>query len=174
MRQTILDHATGLAVSCGDIPSLNALAGAAGISKGGLMHHFPTRDALLTALAIDGIAAVDAAMELASGRTETLRTWLTLSIPDAEGITLFQSIASIFFAGKSDHGEIHNLCAEATSRWETRLRAELGSSEAARVALLLGDGLLFGAISGSITSDNSSGFLRSAETAVLAVAEEIH
>lgn len=168
-RQSILDHASRLAVSLGDVPSLNALAAAAGVSKGGLMHHFPTRDALLTALVVDGIAEVDLAMERASGQTETLKTWLKLSIPDATGIALFQSMASIFFAGKSDHGAIQNLAKEATHRWEARLKKELGSKEAARTALLLGDGLLFGAISGSITRDNSATYLRSAQAAVEAV-----
>lgn len=168
-RQSILDHAARLAVSQGEVPSLNILAAAVGISKGGLMHHFPTRDALLTALAIDGIAEVDAAMNLASGRTETLRAWLALSIPDENGIALFQAMASVFFAGKSDDATIQKLGMEATSRWESRLKSELGSSEAARVALLLGDGLLFGAISGNITSKNSAGYLLTAEAAVAAV-----
>lgn len=171
-RQVILNHASRLAVSQGEVPSLNALAAAAGISKGGLMHHFPSRDALLTALVVEGIAEVDAAMQLATGPTETLRTWLKLSIPDETGIALFQSMASIFFAGKSDHGGIQDLALEATHRWEARLKTELGSKEAARTALLLGDGLLFGAISGSITGKNSAAYLRTAEAAVGAVVKE--
>ena len=81
-RQTILDHAARLAVSEGEVPSLNTLAAAAGVSKGGLMHHFPTRDALLNALAKDGIASIDAALLQASEGTELLRTWLNMSIPD--------------------------------------------------------------------------------------------
>lgn len=171
VRQTILDHASRLAVSSGEVPSLNTLAAAAGVSKGGLMHHFPTRDALLTALAIDGIASVDAALLQASEGTELLRTWLKMSIPDEKGIALFQAMASVFFAGKSAQGSIHNLSVEANRSWEALLQGALGSAEAARTARLLGDGLLFGAISGTITSENASTYLQTAEEAVNTIAK---
>lgn len=165
-RQVILEHAARLAVAEGEVPSLNALASAAGLSKGGLMHHFPSREVLLIAMAADGIAAIDTALSVASGKLDVLRTWLNLSIPDKNGIALFQSMASVFFAGKSEQGPIQDLVKEANERWATLLTRELGSSSAARVALLLGDGLLLGAISGTITSKNANSYLKSAEDAI--------
>jgi AcrR family transcriptional regulator len=170
-RKTILDHACRLSISLGEVPSLNALAKDVGISKGGLMHHFPSRDALLNAMVVDGIDQVDVALKQAGAGIETLRTWLKLSIPDKTGIALFQSMAAIFFAGKSDHGPIQELVVEATKRWEVLLKKELGSVQVARTAMLLGDGLLFGAISGSITEKNAAAYLSSAEAAVAALSE---
>lgn len=170
-RQTILEQASRLAVAEGEVPSLNALAAAAGLSKGGLMHHFPTRDALLMALASDGIALIDAELQQASKERKVLQTWLNLSIPDKNDRALFQSMASLFFAGKSDQGAIQKLANEANKRWEVLLTSELGNIEAARVARLLGDGLLFGSITGTITSRNVAIYLKSAQSAVKTIIE---
>ena len=144
---------------------------AAGISKGGLIHHFRSRDALLNALAVQGIAAVDTALQQASGRNDLLRTWLELSLPDQQGIALFQSLASVFFAGRSDHREIERLVSEANQRWEVLLESELGSATAARAARLLGDGLLLGAITGTIPRNDTTIYLRAAQDAVYALVE---
>ncbi len=170
-RQSILDHASRLSVAQGEVPSLNALATAAGISKGGLIHHFPSRDSLLTALAEQGIAEVDTALEHAASRGDLLQTWLELSLPDQQGVALFQSLAAVFFAGRSDHTAIQELVSEANQRWEILLQRELGSATAARAARLLGDGLLLGAISGTISASDASSYLRAAQDAVYALAE---
>ena len=170
-RPSILDHASRLAAAKGEVPSLNALAAAAGISKGGLIHHFPSRDALLTALAEQSIATVDTALGQAVGRGDLVQTWLELSLPDQRGIGLFQSLAAVFFAGRSDHGAIQELVTEANKRWEVLLESELGSTAAARAARLLGDGLLLGAISGTISSSDATAYLRTAKDAVSAIVE---
>jgi len=170
-RKTILDHAGRLSVSLGEVPSLNALAKAVGISKGGLMHHYPSRDALLTAMVVAGIDEVDEALNRASGEIHTLRTWLKLSIPDKTGVVLFQSMAAIFFAGKSNHGHIEEIVVQATKRWEVLLKKELGSAQTARAAMLVGDGLLYGAISGTITEKNAASYLSAAQAAVEALME---
>jgi AcrR family transcriptional regulator len=165
-RQTILDHASRMAVTQGEIPSFNTLADSVGISKGGLMHHFPTREALLNAIVVDAIYEVEEALDQADGKTEFLRTWLKLSIPDPQDIALFQSMASVFFAGKSETGAIQSLVMEAHQKWGARLKKELGNPKAARAAQLVGDGLLFGAITGTITDKNAASYLRTAEEAV--------
>lgn len=170
-RQSILDHASRLSVAQGEVPSLNTLATAAGISKGGLIHHFPSRDSLLTALAEQGIAEVDKALEQAVVRGDVLHTWLELSLPDQHGVALFQSLAAIFFAGRSDRTAIQELVSEANRRWEILLEHEIGSATAARVARLLGDGLLLGAISGTIPRDDAIAYLRTAKDAIDALVE---
>lgn len=170
-RQAILNHAIRLAVSNGEVPSLNTLASEAEVSKGGLMHHFPTRDALLAAMAEDAIATIDLALSRVSGGPETLRAWLTLSLPNKKDIALFQSMAALFFTGKSSTDAIVNLAGQANKRWEARLQKELGSVKAARTAILLGDGLLLGAISGTITTKNAATYLRTAEDAVTPLIE---
>ena len=52
-RRAILDAAARVVAEQGGGVSLAEVAAAAGVSKGGLLHHFPGRDALLLALAED-------------------------------------------------------------------------------------------------------------------------
>lgn len=49
-RAELLEAATSVFSRLGPAASLDAVATAAGTSKGGLLHHFPTRDRLLVAL----------------------------------------------------------------------------------------------------------------------------
>lgn len=51
-RVTLLDAAATVLKDLGAGLSLDAVAKEAGISKGGLLHHFPSREALLNALAL--------------------------------------------------------------------------------------------------------------------------
>lgn len=56
-RQQLLDVAAGLALESGvGALTLNAVAKAAGVSKGGLLHHFPSKRALLEGLCDDLVA----------------------------------------------------------------------------------------------------------------------
>ncbi|WAB84638.1 helix-turn-helix domain containing protein [Microcella daejeonensis] len=169
-RARILDHACRLAVDRGAIPSLNELARESGLSKGGLIHHFPHRDALLEAIAARGIESVDAALERARNDGDLVRTWLTLSFPDDDEIALFRALASVFFAGRGRTDGVQRLIGEANARWELLLEAELGSARAASIARLLGDGLLLGAISGSLSTSEAEQAIAEAVDAVRAIA----
>jgi AcrR family transcriptional regulator len=51
-RITLLDAAAAVLRDLGAALSLDAVAKEAGVSKGGLLHHFPSREALLNALAL--------------------------------------------------------------------------------------------------------------------------
>lgn len=170
-RRTILNHAARLAVAEGGVPSLNSLASAAGLSKSGLIHHFRSRDDLLTALAEESIAAVDGALERAASESEVVRTWLELSLPDKQGVALYQSFAAVFFASRLDHNATKQLVVEANRRWEELLEGELGNAAAARAARLLGDGLFLGAISNTISSQDTSTYLETAQQAIYALVE---
>lgn len=69
-RRAILDTATkalrdqGTAVTIGDI------AQGAGVSKGGLLHHFPSRDALLFAVAEDALGSMRSRVQAAVDLSE--------------------------------------------------------------------------------------------------------
>ncbi|MBM9469309.1 TetR/AcrR family transcriptional regulator [Nakamurella leprariae] len=54
-RRAILDAARGLLRESGTGVALGDIAVAAGVSKSGLLHHFPNRDALLLAVAADAL-----------------------------------------------------------------------------------------------------------------------
>ncbi|MBM3715418.1 MAG: helix-turn-helix transcriptional regulator, partial [Actinobacteria bacterium] len=80
MRDAILATARELILISGVVPSLNAVADAAGVSKGGLMHHFPSRAALIAGLAREAIAEMDREMVAAAADGSAARTWLRLSL----------------------------------------------------------------------------------------------
>lgn len=62
-RRRILDAAQGLALCAGaGNLSLDAVAERAGVSKGGLLYHFPTKARLLEALVSDFLGRFDAAL----------------------------------------------------------------------------------------------------------------
>ena len=172
-RSKILDHAMRMAIAAGDIPSLNELAHAAGISKGGLIHHFASRHSLLEAIARRGIESVDTAMEQARETRTVLRTWLQFSLPSSRDVALFQALASVFFASRSRTVDLDRIVADANERWERMLAEELGSAPAARVARLLGDGMLMGSVTGAITTDSADTYLADSIEAVRAVVESL-
>lgn len=70
-KQRILEAADGLArdVGPGHI-SLEAVAARAGVSKGGLLHHFPSKDRLLRALVEHYLKAFDEALAARQAETE--------------------------------------------------------------------------------------------------------
>jgi AcrR family transcriptional regulator len=64
VRQQLLEVAARLALGQGmSAVTLDAVAGASGVSKGGLLHHFPTKNALLDALFEDLLERFDGDLE---------------------------------------------------------------------------------------------------------------
>lgn len=55
-RKTILSAATSAVLSHGTSVSLESIAATAGVSKGGVIHHFPTKEALLAAVVRESLA----------------------------------------------------------------------------------------------------------------------
>ncbi|MCL4067351.1 TetR/AcrR family transcriptional regulator [Pseudomonas sp. GX19020] len=65
LRRRLLDAAAALAVAGGlQAMTIAAVARAAGVTKGGLFHHFPDKEALITALLRDLLDHFDAAIDL--------------------------------------------------------------------------------------------------------------
>lgn len=62
-RKALLDAAERVVTALGPAFSLDAVAREAGVSKGGLLHHFRSRDSLLAALAAEWTEQFDAAVE---------------------------------------------------------------------------------------------------------------
>lgn len=60
VHRALLDHAAKLAVEQGlAAVTVQAVAEAAGVTKGGLLHHFPSKQALITAVFADLLEALD-------------------------------------------------------------------------------------------------------------------
>jgi AcrR family transcriptional regulator len=148
MRDQIIEVARRLTLERGVVPSLNVVAAAAGVSKGGLIHHFPTRAALVAGLARRALDEVEAAMSAAVVRGDVAQTWLRLSAPSADERALLQGLAVGF---RLDDPTSTTLLADARgalSRWEETIAAEVGDPVRARVIRLVGDALVANAVAG--------------------------
>ena len=87
-RRSILDAAARLVARQGAAVSVSEIAAAAGVSKGGLLYHFPAKDGLLEELAADLMAKFRAEVERVAGEeAETpgrlTRAYIRVSFADA-------------------------------------------------------------------------------------------
>lgn len=62
-RRKLLDAAAEICAEGANSVSLEAVAARAGVSKGGLLYHFPSKNALLRAMVADHVAAIRAQVE---------------------------------------------------------------------------------------------------------------
>lgn len=154
VRDRLLDTARRLTLATGEVPSLNAVAADAGVSKGGLTHHFPTRAALVEGLADLALRDVDEAMEAAAQRGDAAATWLRISVPEGDDIRLFRALIAALPSLDSLGGEFKQATMVAIERWESMIAAELGDADRARAVRLVGDGLAANVIADPETVPN--------------------
>jgi len=151
-RTRILQTARALAVETGSIPSLDDVAQRAGVSKGGLMHHFRSRAALTEGVAVQAIEEMDQALAVAAEHGQAVETWLRLSSSRDEA-ALYRAMAILL----ADPGHLTDAlmreAAEATGRWERLFAEETGDPVAAAVIHLVGDGMLLNNLSGDASVD---------------------
>ncbi|WP_430868814.1 TetR/AcrR family transcriptional regulator [Demequina aurantiaca] len=157
-RTSIVQATFDLTLANGAVPSLDAVVRAAGVSKGGLLHHFPTRVALLRGLAhwlgAKSIAWFDDLCEKGSA----VDAWLSASTPKSEEMnevfvlfTCMQALRAAGETGDSDYGEF-------LDHVDRRIAEELTGPDAAQRALLIrlvGDGLFFGSLLGASVPEES-------------------
>lgn len=141
-RDLILDTARSHVTAHGRLPSLDVLASEAGVSKGGLMHHFSSRAALVSALIIAAVEETDRELRDAATRGEVVETWLRLSAqPEVDGTPL-TTLAVIAFGAHDDLGDAVQHIVDATEQWEALIAAEVGDTTRARIIRMVGDGML--------------------------------
>lgn len=138
-KERILDAVQDLALSTGQLPSIVQVAARIGLTKQGVLHHFPTRAALDRAVVVRAVARVDAAMSAAAtaGRSPGA-TYLRLSAPD-DG----DRAAAVVIAAAARQGEdpVTSEVGDAVARWEELITEEVGDRVRAEVVRLVGDGL---------------------------------
>lgn len=147
-RDRILDVTRRLTLEHGTIPSLNAVAEASGVSKGGLMHHFPSRAALVDGLARRALDEIDLAMREAAAEGRAAAAWLGLSVPRGDDLDLFRAMAVAHRALEGPESGVLADAAAAIARWERLIADEVGDPVRARIIRLVGDGLAGNALAG--------------------------
>lgn len=126
--------------------TLDAVAAQARVSKGGLMYHFPSKEALLTALVARAVAAVDEALSAAAASTipgAFTRAYLDITIPaasstpDAAGR---DSLVAALAAAIALDPQLLTPLREAYRGWQERLENDGLDPAAATTVRLAVDG----------------------------------
>ncbi|MHC1561103.1 TetR/AcrR family transcriptional regulator [Actinomycetospora sp. C-140] len=154
-RDRILDAYTDLVVTSGpETVTLDAVASAAGVSKGGLLYHFGSREALLEGLLDRCRTLTDADLAAARAAPEGIaRYYLRTSIDDpAAGSAVYRTTVAMIKLSTTEPR-----AAEVTRRcmtgWRTALVEELGDGLAADLVAALGDGIYLRAIVGQSSAE---------------------
>ena len=159
-KENLLLAATKLIVHHGAAHlTLDAVASESGVSKGGLLHHFPTKDTLLRELLIFHTALFDArlARELATEPKRKRGRWALAYIraslnPDPGEMEIGWALASIVTAAP----ELMELANEGFRSWERQSLNDGLAPARATVVRLACDGYWLGELSRTPTMDEGS------------------
>ncbi len=126
---------------------LEAVAEAAGVSKGGLLYHFD-KQSLLRALVTRAVQQFDERLTAAAAQGMMAVAWLRLSVPASGERTVYRAIMSMMRLTATGEFDLPGEVGDAEQRWQQMLTAELGDPVRARLVRLVGDGLFMAALTG--------------------------
>ncbi len=140
--ETLLVDGGGAAVT------LDAVAAEAGVSKGGLLYHFPSKESLVEGLAqrLQELVQADVAALLAAP-AGAVAYWLTSSVEDAQGPLTRTYQATLRLAG-AGLAPARAVLAEADRVWTAALEQRIPDPVLARLVRLVGDGLYLEGLAG--------------------------
>lgn len=147
-RDRLLDAFEALLIASGPrAATLDAVAAAAEVSKGGLLYHFPSKAALaegqrdrLAALGAADLAAMQTAPE---GAVEYY-----LRGSEHSGGPLDRALVAAARLSEESGGDATAVLKELRDGWYAALLTELADPALAHVVLLVGDGMYFNAVTG--------------------------
>ncbi|WP_106583146.1 TetR/AcrR family transcriptional regulator [Murinocardiopsis flavida] len=149
-RDRILDALQEILVQeGGSAVTLEAVAAAAGISKGGLLYHFPSKEAMVNGLV--GRLAEQADDEFNEARSTpggVVRTFLHTSVPQSSEAAVYWSIIAALRSNEFGSEEARLRINHIFAMWSTLLNEEIGDPVLAETIRLVGDGLYLSALAG--------------------------
>ena len=158
-RDKVLDAFEELLVGEGArAATLEAVAARANVSKGGLLYHFPSKDALVDGVLerLSALAAADTAAMAADPRGPSAY-YVDSSVADGSALDRAM-VAAVRLAQEADPRAREALHA-VHHAWFSLILEEVGDRAVARAIVLLGDGLYYNAVlaAGGIASDDVAG-----------------
>ena len=148
-REHILDTYVDLLIRSGErAATLDAVATAAKVSKGGLLYHFSSKKALLEALAERTLTLAEedfAAMEQAPGGGARVY-YINSSTPD--NTPFDRALIALSRLAQNNNELAQQTMSRIQDGWHALVLAELGDEQIARTVLLLGDGMYYNAAFG--------------------------
>jgi AcrR family transcriptional regulator len=142
-RDRLLDAAERVVVEHGALSlTLEAVAAEAGVSKGGLLYHFPSKDQLAAALVGREVALVDAALERAAADGTPgsfTRAYLRLTMGDGTaGESGADPLSTALLGAAALDPALLDPLREAYARWQARLEEDglpVGDATLVRLAV---------------------------------------
>ncbi|WDF33191.1 TetR family transcriptional regulator [Arthrobacter agilis] len=144
-RERILDSFENALIRDGErAATMEAVAAAADVSKGGLLYHFPSKEALVEGLAARLLALAERDREAMTQAPDgAARYYVRTSV--FEDSPLDRALVSMARLAQQGHPTAKGALAEIQERWLDALEAQLGDRTTARAVKLLGDGLYYDA-----------------------------
>jgi AcrR family transcriptional regulator len=152
VREKVLQALEELVLAGDPEPTFDAVAARAGVSKGGLLHHFPDRSALVEGLLRRVVAETDSRMLDAAERGDAAATWLRLSVVEGPDHRTARALLSLVRLGASGRFVMPEDVVAAMARWQQAIESELSDPARALVIRLLGDGLFLATLTGQALS----------------------
>ncbi|MFC4602112.1 TetR family transcriptional regulator [Rhodococcus kronopolitis] len=126
--------------------TLEAVAAAASVSKGGLLYHFRSKDALIAGM-VRRLGERSDQQLAESGRSVAEWYLQTMDAGSTNELALFQSTIAALRSVDGE-GEIQQAVTEVMRAWDTGLRAEIDDPVQAEIVRLAGDGIYLAALMG--------------------------
>ena len=150
-RDRILDALQRILVRKGTAAvTLESVAAEAGVSKGGLLYHFRSKQAMLQGLTLR--LSEDAEAEFAQATqdgVDVVRYFLETSLPASdEEMALYWSVIAALRSAEGLSEDGTEVLARVFGRWSELLTDYIGDPVLAETVRLVGDGLYLSALSG--------------------------
>ena len=125
--------------------TLEKAAGRAGLSKGGVLYHFPTRSALVAAMVTRLADRIDDSLRqhLAEASGSYARAYVaeSFTLPQGEEEERGERLGAAVLAAMASEPELLDPLRQAFARWQGELEADAGDPVRATIARLAADGL---------------------------------
>lgn len=147
-RDRILDALETLLLTRGlSHITLEAVAAEAGVSKGGLLYHFRSKDALLAGM-VQRLGERSDKQLAESGRSVAEWYLQTMDTGATNELALFQSTIAALRSVDGRQGEVQQAVIDMMRSWDDGLRAEIVDPVQAEIVRLVGDGIYLAALMG--------------------------
>ncbi|WP_051476747.1 TetR family transcriptional regulator [Arthrobacter sp. Br18] len=144
-RERILDSFEDTLIRDGErAATMDAVAAAAEVSKGGLLYHFPSKEALVEALAARLLALAESdRSQMVADPEGPGRYYVRTSV--YEDSSLDRALVSMARLAQQGHPTARASLAQIQDLWLAALENGLGNRTAAQAVKLLGDGMYYDA-----------------------------
>jgi len=144
-KERILDSFESILIRDGErAATMEAVAAAADVSKGGLLYHFPSKEALVDALGERLLALSARDRELMTADPEgPARYYVRTSVFEDSGLD--RALVAMARLAQQGHPKAQQNFALIQELWLETLESALGSHTVARAVKLMGDGLYYDA-----------------------------